>query len=341
MLARISFLFLTAVDFVRGRVIPMYRRSGILFASRYLTLLGRTFLRTPMFTEAELKVAKGTVTATELKVAQGKATDAELKAAKDKVDTLGLGPIPAYMRDGFYNWTSDRSVQAGAEHLNASILLSVYRNKSYKDLSWRVFVVGLLLVGVISITDSGLWWAKNAVVSVAHRAAYAVSGPTKIADNTDDVLTADVKKAITAARAAKPELDQSKLDYIADTGSCSTFLSVLPAAAQSNIDKPASMLIIGDKLDVCRKAGYAYRGDLVQALKPFQDRFTAANNQGNWDRLVQATTLPGQPTSLKDFSKCDAILASVLTNPSPVDFTQAYQASECLGRGAHLPTVQD
>ena len=94
-------------------------------------------------------------------------------------------------------------------------------------------------------------------------------------------------------------------------------------------------------MDVCRKAGYAYRADMVQALKPFQNRFTASDEKGKWVRLLQATTLPGQPTSLKNFSKCDAMLASVLSNPSPIDLNQAHDAAECLAHGSHLPTDQD
>ncbi|TAM40054.1 MAG: hypothetical protein EPN58_11250 [Rhodanobacter sp.] len=317
MFDRIKIIYFAILDHIRGRVIPMYRRSGILFASRYMSLLGRIFLRTPIFTEAELK------------------------AAKNHADNLGIGPLPDYMRDEFQYWKTDRSVRAGADHLNGSILLSVYRNKSYKDLSWRAFAVGILFVGAISILDGGLWLIKDTVASVAHRAAYAISGPTKVADTTDSLLPDSVKKAIAAARVAKPELAQSKLDYIADTGSCSEFLADMPEAAQNHIDDAGSMLIVGDKMDVCRKAGYAYRADMVQALKPFQDRFTASDEKGKWVRLLQATTLPGQPTSLNNFSKCDATLASVLSNPSPIDLNQAHDAAECLAHGSHLPTDQD
>lgn len=320
MLARISFLFLTAVDYVRGRVIPMYRRSGILFASRYLTLLGRIFLRTPMFTEEELKAAKG---------------DSK---------NLGLGPVPAYMRDEFYYWTSDRSVQTGTDHLNASILLSVYRNKSYKDLSWRVFVVGLLLVGAISITDSALWLVKDTVTSGIHRVVYEVhhltGSSSKPHDDTAELFPPKVRDAIAAAVANKTPISQAQQANANDTDGCSAFIAsvILDKGEQlaGNINDPSVMVQAQQKLDNCHKAGFTYNADLVKTLQPFQDAY-GSNDRSKWGALLQASTLPGSWTPLSDLSICDATIKRVLNSPSATDFNGVHAAADCLNHGSTLP----
>ena len=320
MLDRASTLFLTAVDYVRGRVIPMYRRSDVLFASRYLTLLGRIFLRTPMFTEAELKAAKG------------------------NEDHLGLGPVPAYMRDEFQYWRSDRTVKDDAEHLNASILLSVYRNKSYKDLSWRAFVVGLLIVGAISIAGSGLWLIQDTVTSGIHRVVYAVhhltGSSSKPSDDTADLFPPKVRDAIAAAVAAKTPLSEAQQANANDTDGCSAFMAsvILDKGKQlaGNINNPSTMVQAQQKLDNCHKAGFTYNADLVATLQPFQDAY-GSNDRSKWVALLRSSTLPGSWTPLSDFSICEDTLKRVLNSPSATDFNGVHAAADCLNHGSTLP----
>lgn len=313
MLDRIKIPALAVLDYFRGRVVPMYRRSNILWCSYYMTFLGRTFLRTPIFTD------------------------------KDE-NKEGLGPLPEYMRKDFYYWKTDRTVEATPAHINGSILKAIYCNKMAKFLGWRLAVVSLMFCTAVSMVDGVSMYGvskSKALYRSAARAVHSIGGPAKASDDTDDLLPSNLKDAIAAARTAQPALSEAQQANVNNNDNCADFLADLQdseaAVALSAINTPSVMRMLGEKLDGCRKAGYAYHADVVTTLKPFHDRFLADSERGKWMNLLRATMLPGRVAPLSDFATCDTTIASVLKRPSSTDPVQAHAAADCLSNGSTLP----
>jgi hypothetical protein len=326
MLQLIKHRALAFLDYFRGRVVPMNRRPGILWASRYMTWLGKIFLHTPTFTEKELQAAK---------------------AAKKNTEDMGLGPLPEYMGPQFYWAKTDRTPKGDPAHINGSILLSIYRNKSYKDLSWRVAFVSLAFCVLLPLLGATTVGISNKVKSVAHKVANAVtgkSGPSPLSDDTDEIIPSDVRDAIAAAMAAKPTLTAAEQTYASDTNNCAPFLAdmiVTNAAQAKGLFKTAPVMYeLGQKLEACRKSGLAYRADLVKTLTPFQSIY-GGQQSDKWKRLIEDTTLPGAWTPLSDFTKCDATLKDLANSPAPAGpagFLQVHSAADCISNGSAIPT---
>jgi hypothetical protein len=324
------------IDYFLGRVFPMFSKPGLYWCSRYMTFMGRIILRTPMFTENELKEAKR------------KANDAIKAGGKPdaSLDHLGLGPVPEYMRDELYNWKTDRTVEDTVEHINGAILMSIYRNKSYRDMSLRVAVISLVFCTAIAMLDAGAWALTGAVSSVGHRLANAwhgKSGPSIPSDDTDEVIPSNVRDAIAAAMTAKPPLTADEQAFAVDTDNCAPFLADIidtnAAKATQAITTATVMYEVGQKMAGCRKSGFAYHADLVSTLKPFKDTY-GKDEHGKWLRLLSATTLPGTWTPSRDFSTCDATLKQLATagaSVGPSGFLLVHSAADCINNGSSIP----
>jgi len=320
---------LAFVAYVAGRVVPMYRRSSIMWSSKYMSWLGRTFLRTKLFTEEEFQAAR---------------------KARQSTEHMGLGPVPEYMRNEFYYAPVDRTIRPSPEHLNASILLSVFRNKCDKKIAGRVFWISLGLCTAISIADASTWWLINSGSSLYHRASYAVShmgsGAAKPSDDTEDLLPGGVRPAIDKAMAANPALDANLSTFANDTSDCGSFLADMindRSFLSEMTDAPDKMFSVGTKLKGCQDAGYAYHASLVGVLNPFKDIY-GPNEVGKWKRLLAATTMPGSWTPTKDFTSCDDTLKTLATKgvSSGADaFGQVHHAADCISHGSSIPTTTD
>jgi hypothetical protein len=310
MLDRIKIPALAVVDYIRGRVVPMYRRSNILWCSYYMTFLGRTFLRTPMFTNED-------------------------------TNKSGLGPMPEYMQKEFYYWKTDRTVKAGPDHINGSILKAIYCYKMHKFLSWRVFVVSLLFCTGLSLAEAGLWSVTDWTGHLGHRLVHAVTGlaNSPSSDDINDVIPSDARKAIADAIAAKPVLTDTEKSFANSTYDCANFIAGIVAtnAAQikNGIKDPAVMAEVGQKLAACKAQGYTYNADLVSTLKPFQTYF--GTDKGEWVDLIAATTRPGKWPATTDFTKCDETIKAVAASPNNAGPGAVHMAADCLNNGSTLP----
>jgi hypothetical protein len=302
---------------LRGRLFTSFQTRRILFASWYLDKLGRLFLRTPITTNAEA----------------------------DALDETSLGPVPAYMKDEFYYWKTDRRWGRDNEHYRASIFLSLFRVQNLKTVSWRCFAVGLAACAVLTAGNALVWQLVSATTELEQKAATAVASVTSVAtgtaaktsssahDDTDGIIAPDMKQAMTEALASGQSLspaDQQMATQVT-AATCDRVLyefktNDASGAVRKGLADPHNALILGTRLKACRQAGYFYEdrlGDIVAALRTNDsERVSASMASDLFSAAVDHTK--ADPADVNaNFAACTADLAPL--NSNAIDEATAFR----------------
>lgn len=233
-------LLLTPLLWLRGRLFVSFKRRQILFASWYMDMLGRLFLRTP------------------------------ITVAGQESGPRSLGPVPADMRDKFYYCKTDRSWGRTQEHFRASIFLALYRVQALKTISWRCFVASALLCASCTVGGGLLLDLVDGADNLALRAAHLVGGNTAAGthDDTDTIIAPDLQQAMSAAQAQT--LTDVERQVSADQ--CERILYALSTNDAANVIRPAVLAdphkaaVLGARITACRQQGVYYEASLNGAI---------------------------------------------------------------------------